>query len=253
MSGDSPAEALLHSLGVTRPADIDLEAIAWSVGAKVREAVLESCEARIIGYRDRAIITVQKGGDPRRRRFSIAHELGHWTHHRGQSSVCRSSEIGNPRSASQLERQADRFAADLLMPRYLFLPSLAGHRRPSFEAIDALAGEFSTSRMATALRCLDLAGWPVLLVCHGKSGRRWFKRGAGAPDHWFPREDLDAASSAFPVLFGDVERTCPRTVSAEYWFDRRDAGRFRVTEQSVKAHGGEILSLLTLADAGMLD
>ncbi len=73
---DSPAEALLRSLGVTRPADIDLEAIAWSVGAKVRDAVLESCEARIIGYHDRAIITVQQGGDPRRRRFSIGHELG---------------------------------------------------------------------------------------------------------------------------------------------------------------------------------
>lgn len=63
MTGDSPAEALLRSLGVAQPADIDLEAIAWSVGAKVRDAVLESCEARIIGYRDRAIITVQQGGD----------------------------------------------------------------------------------------------------------------------------------------------------------------------------------------------
>lgn len=252
MTADSPAEALLRSLGVTRPADIDLEAIAWSVGVKVRDAVLDSCEARIIGYNDRAIITVQQGSDPRRRRFSIGHELGHWTHHRGRSSVCRSSEIGNPGSASQLERQADRFAADLLMPRYLFLPSLAAHHRPSFEAIDALACDYVTSRLATALRCLDLAEWPVVLVCHGKSGRRWFRRSHSVPDHWFPREDLDASSSAFTVLFGDAERSRLQTIGADSWFDQRDAARFRLTEQSVKAHGGEILTLLTLTDSGML-
>jgi hypothetical protein len=252
MTNDSPAEALLRSLGVTRPAEIDLEAIAWSVGAKVRDAVLESCEARIIGYQDRAIITVQKGGDPRRRRFSIGHELGHWTHHRGRSSVCRSGEIGNPSSVSQLEHQADRFAADLLMPRYLFLPSLAQHLRPSFEAIDALASDYATSRLATAMRCVDLAEWPVVLVCHGKGGRRWFRRGGGIPDHWFPRDDLDASSPAFSVLFGDSERSRPQVVGADSWFDRRDAARFRITEQSVKAHGGEILTLLTLTDTGML-
>lgn len=251
MNPDRPAEALLHSLGVLRPADIDVEAIAWSVGAKVREGVLESCEARIIGYGDRAIITVQRHGNPRRKRFSIAHELGHWEHHRGSSSVCRASDIGNPGSASQIERQADRFAADLLMPRYLFSPSLAQQSRLSFEAIEALAAEYGTSRLATAMRCIDLGDWPVILVCHAATGRRWFKRSDLVPERWFPRAELDPSSSAFPVLFGDVDRAAPRSINAGAWFDRFDANHHRITEQSVKAHGGEILSLLTL-DAGML-
>ncbi len=73
------------------------------------EAELPSCEARIIGFYDQAIITVRNSGDPRRRR----------------SSICRSNDIGNPGAASQLEKQADRFATDLLMPRYLFVPSVA--------------------------------------------------------------------------------------------------------------------------------
>lgn len=252
MISDSPAEALLRSLGVTQPMDIDLEAIAWSVGVKVREAALESCEARIIGYKDRAIITVQNGGDTRRRRFSIGHELGHWTHHRGRSSVCRSSEIGNPRSTSQLERQADRFAADILMPRYLFQPLAMAHNRPSFEAIDSLAGEFGTSRLATALRCIDLAEWPALLICHGAGGRRWFKRSNIVPDQWFPRSELDPASNAFDVLFGSVEKTRPQVIGAQAWFDRRDVERFRVTEQSTKAHGGEVLTLITFSDSNIL-
>ena len=251
MSMESPAEALLHSLGVLRPSEIDVEAIAWSVGAKVREGVLESCEARIIGYQDRAIITIRRNGNPRRKRFSIAHELGHWQHHRGSSSVCRSSDIGNPGSASQIERQADRFAADLLMPRYLFAPSLAQHQRPSFEAIEAIAAEYATSRLATAMRCIDLGDWPVILVCHATTGRRCFKRSDTVPDKWFPRAELDPSSSAFPVLFGDVDRTAPRSISAGAWFDRFEANDYRITEQSVKAHGGEILTLLTLDDRMM--
>lgn len=251
MMGDSPAEALLRSLGVTCPAEIELEAIAWSVGANVREAVLESCEARIIGFQDRAIITVQAGGDPRRRRFSIGHELGHWMHHRGRSSVCRSSEIGNPNSTSQLERQADRFAAELLMPRYLFQPSLSASGRPSFEVIDALATAYKTSRLATALRCIDLAGWPAMLVCHGPDGRRWFKSSDGIPSRWFPRQDLDAASPAFSILFGNVERSRPQIVGADSWFDQRDAARFRITEQTTKGFNGETLSLLLFTDKGM--
>lgn len=252
MSGDAPAEALLRSLGVTCPAEIDLEAIAWSMGAKVREAELPSCEARIIGFRDQAIITVRNSGDPRRRRFSIGHELGHWIHHRGRSSICRSSDIGNPRAASQLEKQADRFAADLLMPRYLFAPALAAVERPNFEAIDALGATFATSRLATSLRCIDLGAWPVMLICHGSRGRRWFKRADSIPDDWFPRDDLDPSSPSFPVLFGIVERSKSQSVSASLWFDRRDASRYRITEHSLKAHGGSMLTLLNLSDPKML-
>ena len=252
MSGETPAEGLLRSLGVTSPDEIDLEAIAWSMGAKVREAELPSCEARIIGFRDQAIITVRNSGDPRRRRFSIGHELGHWIHHRGRSSICRSSDIGNPGAASQLEKQADRFAADLLMPRFLFCRSAAQLKRPDFEGIDMLATTFTTSRLATALRCVDIDSWPAVLVCHDPSGRRWFKRADSVPDDWFPREDLDPSSPSFPVMFGAVERSKSQAVAASLWFDRRDASRYRITEQSLKAHGGTMLTLLTLTDPKML-
>lgn len=46
-----------------------------------------------------------------------------------------------------------------------------------------------------------------------------------------------------------MNRCC---LGADSWFDRRDAARFRLIEQSVKAHGGEILTLLNLTDSGML-
>src|SRR3546814_13781746 len=94
-----------------------VEAMSWEAGAEVRVAPLYSCEARIIGYGDRAIITVASGGIWQRRRFSVAHELGHWKYHRGRSFVCRSDDIGNQRrSFTDPERVADAYAADLLLP-----------------------------------------------------------------------------------------------------------------------------------------
>jgi Zn-dependent peptidase ImmA (M78 family) len=69
------AEQVLADLGITDPSEIDLEAIAWTLGARVRYRPLESCEARIVGNGDRAIITVNNRSHPRRQRFSIAHEL----------------------------------------------------------------------------------------------------------------------------------------------------------------------------------
>ena len=115
-------ERLLQDLGVTDPDDIDLEAIAWTMGAEVRYRPLDGCEARILGRDDRAIITVNQRSAPRRRRFSLAHEIGHWTHHRGRCPVCRADDInrgGENRPA--MEKTADRYAANLLMPPYLLI------------------------------------------------------------------------------------------------------------------------------------
>src|SRR5689334_25329003 len=96
----SPTDMVLHELGITRPQDIDLEVIAWHLGAKVKYRPLHSCEARIVGKNDRAIITVDNRKLPERQRYSVGHELGHWHHHRGRCLICRSDEIGNYRASA---------------------------------------------------------------------------------------------------------------------------------------------------------
>lgn len=59
-----------------------------------------------------------------RRRFTIAHELGHWRLHCSGTDAgakfCRSDEVGAPAAEAHamkaIEREANRFAAALLMP-----------------------------------------------------------------------------------------------------------------------------------------
>ena len=72
----SVPERVLQGLGITDPDDIDLEAIAWTMGAGVRYRPLDGCEARIIGRDDQAIITVNERSSWRRRRFSSPTKSG---------------------------------------------------------------------------------------------------------------------------------------------------------------------------------
>lgn len=249
----SPAERLLQELGITEPGEIDLEAIAYYRNARVRYRPLDGCEARIIGAGDEAIITVNANGTYRRKRFSIAHELGHWHHHRGKCLACRVDEY-RPRDALSPERSADAYAADLLMPYYLFRPLVRQQAKLTFKAVVMLADIFDTSRTATAIRLVESDCWPSLLVCHGPKGRKWFTRAPSVPQRWFPQNLLDADSYAFGVQFGgSPDDPIPRKIGADAWFDRWDAERFDVYEQTMRTGPGETLTLVLINDSKMLE
>lgn len=249
----SAAECLLRDIGVTEPEEVDLEAIACHLNARVRVRPLQGCEAHIIGAGDRAIITVNAESPRRRRRYSIAHELGHWHHHRGKRLVCRAEDYqpNNPLSA---ERVADGFAADLLMPGYLFRPLSRGFAKCTFQTVDALAARFDTSQTATAIRLVESDHAPAMLVCHGPNGRKWFTRAPSVPRKWFPQDMLDSESFAFDMLFGqDRNNPIPRKIGADAWFDRHEAARFEVLEQTIRIRPDEILTLLLFTDPEFLD
>jgi len=249
-----PAERLLQELGITEPDEIDLDAIAWHVGCEVRYARLEGWEAGILGAGDRAIISISNQVAPVRRRFSLGHELGHWHHHRGRAFICRSDDIGDHvRSAADPERVADGFAADLLLPPYLFLPRIDRKGRPSFKHIAELAATFNTSIPATAIRFVGMSAHDLVLVCHTPKGRRWFRRGPRVPDRWFPRDELDADSYAFDVMFKGKDSSHVALMPASAWFDRGEADRYELYEETLRISASETLTLLTIKNDEMLE
>ena len=250
----SRAEDLLKDLGVTTAGDIDIEAIAYHVGAFIKYRPLDGCEGRIVGTDDRAVITVNSRAIPTRRRFSAAHELGHWHHHRGRSLVCRSDDIGNPtKGPMSPERVPDGYAADLLMPHYLFAPMANQIGETTFRAVEDLRQEFNTSITATAIRLVEYGSEPAMLVCHTANGRRWFYRPCHIPGKWFPQDQLDADSYAMDVLHGKEERSRRVLIGADAWFDWWDAQKYELYEETCRIIDNEILTLLVFKDEDMLD
>ncbi len=246
-------ELLLQDLGITKPQDIDIEAIAWDRGAKVKSRKLYSCEARIAGRGDKAIISVDEDVIPTRRRFSIGHELGHWRHDRGRCLSCRSDQIGNGgRSATDPERVADDYASDLLIPRYMLEPRLRGIARPTLKAMRELAGEFNVSLTAMVLKVVETNRYPMMFVCNGDSGKRWF-RGSPSVSHWFPMVGLDRDSFAYGLLHeGSAEQRSPNKVGADAWFDRPGCVKYDILEESFLLPAGQVGTVLILSDE-MLD
>ncbi len=247
----SPAEKLLKELSVTAAKDIDIEAIAYHVGATIKYRPLNGCEGRIIGSNNRAVITVNSQATSARRRFSAAHELGHWHYDRGRSLICLSDDINNPKkSFPDPERIADGYAADLLMPEYLFEPMALEIGKVSFQAVETLRTEFQTSITATALRLIEYGPEPAILLCHTVRNRKWFYRSHYIPDRWFPRNDLD------PTRYAMDEAECSDRIpiSADIWFDRRGAENYEIYEESRYIPGNdEILTLLIFTDDEMLE
>jgi uncharacterized protein DUF955 len=243
-----PAERMLLALGITHPDQIDLEAIAWEHGAAVKYRPLDRCEARIVGTQTRAVITVNSRAIPTRRRFSLAHEIGHWHHHRGQILFCGSADIENPaRGPLDPETQADEFASDLLLPDFMFRPRVMTFKRLNLSVAREVAAEFNVSVTATLLKFVESDSFPIVVVCHNKQRRRWFRSAKMVPRWWFPREDLDTESIAFEMLFGAAaEISYARKIGAEAWFEFRGVDRYEIQEQSFLLPNDEVLTLLVL-------
>jgi len=102
------------------------------------------------------------------RRFTIAHELGHYFlegHYKHIFADGNSRHVSDSGYSSDdpFEREADAFAAALLMPPGLF-KAACDRVAPGFKAIETLSEKCLTSLTATAIRYADLSDDPIAVI-----------------------------------------------------------------------------------------
>jgi Zn-dependent peptidase ImmA (M78 family) len=238
-------EQLLDELGIRYPQEIEVELIAEYCNATVVYEPLSNCEARIIGIHDRAIIAVNQHAIRPRRRFSAAHELGHWLYDRGQVALsCQERSISRSWTGSDREARANNFASDLLLPKSMFVPR-ARAKNITFQTVDELAELFQTSRTATAIRLVRFGSYPSMVVCSSLNrGREWFVASSEIERRLWPVKVPGAESTAFKLLRGERVRDEPVDVDADAWIDTGDAADYVVREHSRKVTADLVLSLL---------
>lgn len=243
-----PPLSILQELGITEPEDLHIEAIAQYCGATVVYEPLKGCEARLIGYGDRAIITVNTNSSLPRQRFSAGHELGHWMRDRGKIAfVCAASTFALEWSDDNPERRANRYAADLLLPEFMFHP-LAKDKYITFATVDQLAGRFRTSSTATAIRLVEQGSFPAMIICNQPGRRRWFLRGPAVPDELWPVIEPGRDTVAYDLLRTAAAAPGPVDVVAAGWIDHPDAHRYQVREDSIRVPPNLVLTLLWWKD-----
>lgn len=108
---------------------IPVHEIAESNGANVVFADFGVNSEKVSGFCDfeNARLYVNKDDRLERQIFTIAHELGHWILHRDKfkhdpSKYSVLPRFSNPNADDPLEKEANTFAACLLVPKRLLLP-----------------------------------------------------------------------------------------------------------------------------------
>lgn len=244
---------LLNEWYISSPDEIRLEDIAMLNGVLVREGGLEGADARLLRSGDKGIIRVNSSiREHGRRRFAIAHELGHWKLHQGASQYWDCSEQDMIKySGSSLEVEANTFASELLMPSRLFLPACRKND-PSIELLKLLADEFCTSLTSTAVRYVEESKESCMVVFSEQGKVKWWK---GKDDYssatWIDSgQRLDSESAAWDCLKDGVNITRMQRVPKTCWFQNlREFRSFEIYEQAMKLGNYPIiLSLLWIIE-----
>lgn len=174
------AKRLWKLYGYKSPSELVLEDLALAMGVVVLESRLDSADARLVRKGNRGLIRVSQAiRQPGRKRFAIAHEIGHWRLHDKVSQVlaCTRDDMRVDYKASPPEIEANQFASELLMPEVLFRLAITG-RLPEPDVINELAGEYQTSLTATAVRFVELTGEPCAMIIAEAGRIKWWRASA---------------------------------------------------------------------------
>lgn len=191
------ARRAIAEAGVRSPGDIHVEAIAAKNGAWVVYGPMSTARASIVRADRRAIVWVDERtrGTPWSR-FTIAHELGHHLLHSVEDHFeqCTSGEKSG--GSYQVEREANHFSTELLMPEALALPYANRSPAPALDEVESFARTFGTSLLASALRYVQLTRAPCAVVLSEAGRIKWASESASFPGKIVQRRMLDAASCA---------------------------------------------------------
>ena len=216
------------------------------------------CEGALVRNPDDAAewgIFYNGSARPERQRFTIAHELGHFVLHRDRQAdfnCDKSSVYSGSETMALIEREANVFASNLLMPGDVFGKCINGSRI-DLHLLSGLAKQFEVSFEALCIRFVQHTSQRAILVCsdngyldyecRSKSAVRTRARVRRTDD---PQEPLPNTLSAD----GDTSQEWQGvTVSAAIWC-AEEAPYMKLTEfKHTYSERDRVLSLLLLESA----
>jgi Zn-dependent peptidase ImmA (M78 family)/DNA-binding XRE family transcriptional regulator len=145
------ANELIEAAGNHGP-PVDVFGLAEMCGVLVLQRPFpDPLSGLILEQPDGAIIGVNSKHAWVRQRFSAAHELGHHVLRHGETFHIDVSESPRPDHDYEIERAANDFAAELLMPR-----RFVSHAFDHEQSTPMLAGMFDVSEIAMGYRLVNL-------------------------------------------------------------------------------------------------
>ena len=241
------AEEIIKSLQIREPDEIHIKDIAIERGVFVRERPLDGSEARLVRKGNRGIVTVKDSiTEVGRKRFAIAHELGHFElHNTSQLILCTEEDMYFWNESKSQEIEAKEFAASILMPQGIIRSYLKGET-PNMNTVQDLAGKFRTTITATTLRYVQLSSEPCAVAISKDRTIKWYKKSTSFDYHIKVGKKLTPNTYASDFYRGAVLPTRPERVPASAWI----AGEFdqdaEIFEHSLvlRSYGGGTIIIM---------
>lgn len=248
------ARKIIKDLDIREPDELDLDLIAAHFDILVLYEELKGSDGCLVRKGSEAVISVNSLiREEGKRRFVVAHELGHYFLHPDirQIDLCKERDIDRwSYNNDPQEAEANYFAAELLMTEWMFLPRIEGEV-PSFEIIKKIATEFRTTVCSTAIRFVNMTKEPCALMASEKMEWKWFV--ANEQFNFLLREErrIDRYTCAAEIFGGKSNAIRENRVPAASWLrDYDDNSKECITEDSIRlGNYGLVLSLLWIEEA----
>ena len=228
----SPAAQLAKLLAerFVTSAPPDLTLLCKQLGLRIQEVPANGFDGALIRSKagQKGIIAIKESiREPARKRFTIAHEIGHFVlpHHRTLKNVCEEKKIDTfDAHLNRPEVEANEFAAELLLPTAV-LAKRFDLTEYSLAAIATVAAEFQTSLSATIRSFLRLTPLPCAMIWSTDNHARWCAR-SDSFQFFLPLNELPADESYAAKIFNGGNAPATFTpVPANAWLDRQAAAR----------------------------
>lgn len=224
-SGKLAVQKMLADCGISDPTTIPIELIVAGRGATLIEKPLPNSEGRIVFGERRSIITINSEIEfAGKRRFVIAHELGHHEMHRDHIQIHNDNDASLEyfKEGSQ-EAEANQFASELLMPENIFRKECEGIPF-SPDLIRKLAERFGSSVTSVVYRYFDLGPHPICLFYSYKNVVKYWKRPDNYPHFIVDRTRLAPPDDSVATEFFEKGKIYPKAQSKQRiwkstWFE----------------------------------
>jgi Zn-dependent peptidase ImmA (M78 family) len=230
------ATELIAALAPQDP--IELDGFAKTLGLEIEYCPASGFDGALICSKTNRVGTILIKNSIRelgRKRFTIAHEIGHYVlPHHGQagSCLCSSDDVESwAQAISEHEREANVFAGELLLPR-ASLSKKVGRSHPTFDVIRDIADTFSTSLTASAYRVIDLTGFRAAIVWSTRGVVRWFKSSDEFDAFVSVGERIEPGTYAYDCFQGKRVPDELKSVRANLWLTSKEASPY-VLEHSI--------------------
>jgi Zn-dependent peptidase ImmA (M78 family) len=231
-----------------------LTEIAEEFGIDVLYRPAESYDGALLRIRDAqrgCIVINSRIREESRKRFTLAHEIGHFVLPGQQevSAPCQQQRIENwDADLYRPELEANRFAAEILMPRGLMAEFVQSE--PSLESIRSIAQLCGTSLTASAVRLITLTPHRAAVVWSQNQKILWSKQSAGFV-RWIRKGEVRENSFAAQSYRKQSVPDQLAPVAASAWlYEKGLREGAQIWEQSMALNRyGAVLSLLVIIEA----